>query len=104
MKSVDWLLVVGLFLPLAIAGCGGSMEPASTAKQYLIKGKVVAVDLNRPAVKLDHEEIPGLMKAMEMEYAVEDAKVLDGLKIGDKIQGHLKVESGEYVVTHLEKF
>src|SRR6266436_3703384 len=103
MKTVHCLLVVGLFVPLAFAGCGGGKETAPAGKQYPIKGKVVAVDPSKPAVKLDHEEVPGLMKAMEMEYAVQDAKVLQGLKAGDTVQGQLKVVSGQYVITDLQK-
>lgn len=100
------LLLLG---PLAIAGCTNSStappagKQATAQKEYPIKGKVVAVDAAKPSVKLDHEDIPGLMKGMQMEFAVENAKVLEGLKAGDQVQGHLKVESGKHTITHLEK-
>ena len=42
----------------------GSRPP----KDYEIKGKVVAVDPIKPAVTLDHEDIPGLMKAMKRAF------------------------------------
>ena len=61
------------------------------------------MDVAKPSVKLDHEDIPGLMKGMQMEFAVENAKVLEGLKAGDQVQSQLKVESGKHIVTHLEK-
>jgi Cu/Ag efflux protein CusF len=104
MKAIPWLWIGVVALPLAFAGCKGS-EPATTAgKEYPIKGKVVAVDPSKPSVKLDHEEIPELkMKAMEMDYPVENAKLLEGIKVGDQVQGQLKVESGKYIITHLEK-
>ena len=104
MKAIPWLWTVVLFVPLAVAGCTGSDQKNSAGKQYPIKGKVVAVDTGKPSVKLDHEEIPELkMKAMEMNYAAENAKVLEGIKVGDQVQGQLKVESGKYIITHLEK-
>ena len=103
MKTVPWIWLIVLLVPPALTGCKGSEEKRAAGKQYPIKGKVVAVDVNKPSVKLDHEEIPGLMKAMEMDYAVETAKVVEGLKVGDQVQGHLKADSGKYLVTHLEK-
>jgi protein SCO1/2 len=103
MKAVHWLLIVALLVPLAFASCTASKETAPATDQYVVKGKVIAVDPSRPAVKLDHEEIPGLMKAMEMEYSVENAKVLEGISVGDQVQGHLKVDAGNYIVTDLEK-
>lgn len=55
-------------------------------------------------MKLDHEAIPTLeMDAMVMVYEVENAKVLEGLKVGDEVQGHLRMESGKHIITHLEK-
>jgi protein SCO1/2 len=103
MKTAHWLLLMALFVPLAFASCRGGTEKASASNQYAIKGKVIAVDAAKPAVKLDHEEIPGLMKAMEMEYSVANADLLEGIKEGDEVQGHLKVDSGNYVITDLEK-
>jgi Cu(I)/Ag(I) efflux system membrane fusion protein len=73
------------------------------AKEYPIQGRVTAVDPSKPSVKLDHEAIPGFMPAMEMEYAVEKAGLLEGVKAGDEVQGQLKVESGKRVITRLEK-
>jgi Cu/Ag efflux protein CusF len=103
MKAIPCFWTVVLCVPLALAGCKGSEPTSSAGKQYPIKGKVLAVDTAKPSVKLDHEEIPGLMKAMEMDYAVESAKVLEGIKVGDQVQGQLNVESGKYLITHLEK-
>jgi Cu/Ag efflux protein CusF len=103
MKAVSWLRMMVLLIPLALVGCGGSNQGTTAGKDYPIKGKVIAVDPSKPSVKLDHEEIPGLMKAMEMDYAVADAKLLEGIKAGDLVQGQLRVESGKYVITRLEK-
>ena len=92
-----------LFRSLTLAGCaeGGPREAAN--KDYEIKGNVVAIAADRNSVTLDHEDIPGLMKAMKMEFRVADPKSLDGLSPGDRVRGRLKVESGDYVITRLEK-
>lgn len=88
-----------------LVGCesqtGSSAKDA--ARVYDIQGKVVSLDPARKVVELDHEDIPGLMKAMTMEFAVEDARLLDGLKPGDGVKGQLRVESGQYVITALAK-
>jgi Cu/Ag efflux protein CusF len=98
-----WLVAIAL---VALVGCQGASTGSSKTggeKLYDIRGKVVAVDPAKPAITLDHEDIPGLMKAMKMEFSVADSKLLDGIKVGDQVQGQLKkVESG-YVVTQLKK-
>lgn len=98
------VLIVSL---AAIAGCQNPADtkPAGDAadKEYDIKAKVVAIDPDRKGVTLDHEEIPGLMKAMQMKYQVADPKVLDGTAVGDQVSGRLKAHSGTYTITRLEK-
>jgi Cu/Ag efflux protein CusF len=90
-----------LALPL-FAGCSGS--PTTGDGGYELKGKVVTVDPANKSVTLDHEDIPGLMKAMKMDFPVEDAKLLDGLKPGDLVQGRVKKsDSGAPIITRLEK-
>ena len=93
-----------LFPIALLAGCSSSSSPSSAEKLYGLKGKVVAVDASAKSVKIDHDDIPGLMKAMTMTFAVEDGKLLDGLAVGDAVEGKLKVASGnKYVVTELRK-
>ena len=106
MKATHWLGLSVLFLAVALVGCGSgdtSKGSGSDSKQYDIKGTVVSLAPDKKAVTLDSEEIPGLMKAMKMEYHVEDAKLLEGFKTGDSVQGKLKVKSGDYIITRLEK-
>ena len=101
-----WHLHCSLALALALAGCrdsGGGAPKTDAAKPYDIRGKVVAVDPAKPAVTLDHEDIPGLMKAMRMTFDVEDKKLLEGLKAGDEVQGRTKRGKPHYILTRLEK-
>src|SRR5262249_43611784 len=99
-----WLLVLGL--SLVLVGCkdsGGDKSKDAGGKEYDVRGKVVAVNAAKPAVTLDHEDIPGLMRAMQMEFAVEDSKLLESIKAGDQVQGRLKKGESGYVLTRLEK-
>jgi protein SCO1 len=93
------LLAFSLFIA---AGCQKAPEPAKE-KTFDIKGTVLAVDLKKPAVKLDHQDIPGFMQAMVMEFDAASPKVIEGLKAGDKVSGKLKVEAGNSVITRLDK-
>lgn len=104
--SAVWTLGV---LPLALigAGCerGGEAPPAAGAadKHYDLKGRVVAVAPEGQSMTLDHEEIPGLMKAMTMEYPVADPALLEGLQPGDQVRGQLEVRDGKYLIIQLKK-
>lgn len=100
MKLAHW---TGLVLLLLLAvGC---QKPADSPaeKEYEVKGKVVAVDPDKKSVTLDHEDIPGLMKGMQMKFKVEDPKIAEGIAPGDQVQGRLRVKSGEHTITRLEK-
>lgn len=101
MKSRYALTLIVWTAASLLASCTGD-KPKGTAPQP-IKGKVVALDAAKATVTLDHEEIPGVMKAMRMEFPVNDPKVIEGLQPGDLVQGQLNVESGRYVITRLEK-
>jgi Cu/Ag efflux protein CusF len=110
MKALHAFLLAGLLGALATcSGCNkdGATQAgkgATAERLYNFMGKVVAMDAAKPAITLDHEDIPGLMKAMEMEFPVQDAKLLDGLKVGDAVQGTVKkTESGGHLITHIEK-
>ena len=48
-------------------------------------GVVTAIDAASGALTLDHEEIKGLMAAMEMMYRVKSRDVSEGLGVGDRI-------------------
>ena len=105
MRNANLLRLHVLVLGLFVLGCTGntSTTPSGGNNEYDLRGKVVALDSTRPAVTLDHEDIPGLMKAMKMEFPVEDAKLLAGLKVGDKVEGRLKKSQSGYFITRLEK-
>jgi protein SCO1/2 len=77
------------------AGC----RPAP-AKRYPIQGEVISVDAPRKLLTVKHGDIPGLMPAMTMSYAVAEAKEIQPLKPGDKISAELVVSDN---VGRLEK-
>ena len=84
-------------------GCGQKATERKGVKIYDIQGKIVAMRPDKEGVTLDHEDIPGLMKGMKMPFLVEDAQILEGLQVGDEVQGKLRVESGSQIITELKK-
>jgi Cu/Ag efflux protein CusF len=90
-----------LLLPLVMfAGCSNS---TSNEETYSLKGKVVALDRDRKTIEIDHEEIPGYMRAMKMPFGVDDLKALDGLASGDVVEGKFKVVAGKRTLIELRK-
>lgn len=100
MKTLLMIITVSS-LPLVSTGCGKG--EGDKEKIYDIVGKVVSLDAEKKKVTLNHEDIPGLMKAMEMPFAVDNAKVLEGLKAGDLVHGKLRVKGGDYLIMELMK-
>ena len=68
-------------------------------KTYDGIGVVMKINLELVSVELKHEEIKGLMPAMQMEFYVSDKKYLENLKIGDKVDFVLENSiNGERIV------
>lgn len=108
MRPLITALLLSAAATTALLGCQGqsassSQSQGAGAKVYDVRGNVVALDAGKKVVTLDHEDIPGLMKAMTMDFPVGDARVLDGLKAGDAVEGKITSEGGRYSVTSLEK-
>jgi Cu/Ag efflux protein CusF len=98
-------LVLGLILGFAtclVAACGRNGAKAPQERLYDVKGVVVSVAPEKQTITVDHEDIPGLMKAMKMPFRVDDPKLLEGIREGDRVQGKVKVD-GDYTFVTLEK-
>lgn len=66
MKS----LLFALALVVSVSGCARQAESAAAAAQsYPIRGEIVGIDLPRGVLLIHHEEIPGYMPAMTMEFS-----------------------------------
>lgn len=62
---------------LACAGEKPAAKPLSEPgeKLYVVRGVVVGRDAGDNTLRVDHEEIPGYMEAMTMDYPVRGADV-----------------------------
>ena len=88
---------------VALLGCGASNPQAATdglgEGRYALKGTVVSVSPERGTLLVDHDEIPGYMPAMTMEFAVA-AGDLANARPGQRIRGVLYQTSEAF---HLEQ-
>jgi Cu(I)/Ag(I) efflux system periplasmic protein CusF len=58
---------------------------AEAAKIFRGVGTITGIDAASGALTINHGAIPGLMEAMEMPYEAKPAKLLEGFRIGDKV-------------------
>ena len=99
-------------LALAFAACGPTQSNNQTAsgppaavqsKGYPSTGVVKAIDPKLPAIEIDHQEIVGLMPAMQMEFPVQDRELLNGIAINDRIDFTVENNAGELRVIAIKK-
>lgn len=75
----------------------------SKIKSFDGTGIVTKINLELGSVELDHEEIKGLMPKMLMEFYVSDKKMLDGLKVGDKVDFVLEDNAGAEQIIKIKR-
>lgn len=75
---------------------------ASAAAMPLVNGEVRKLDPATGLIVLRHGDIPNLaMPAMTMGFEIADKKMLDGLKVGDKVRFQAELVKGKATVTEL---
>ncbi len=62
-----------------------SPAPATNQQVFEVKGLVLEVKPQEKSVKIKHEEVPGYMKAMTMDFDVKDTNELAGIEPGDPV-------------------
>ena len=76
-----------------IAGaCSWGDQPPKNEKRYPIKGVVVAVNQQERTATIKHEDIPGYMQGMTMDFKIKNAADLQTMKPGDQITGTLVID------------
>ncbi|MEW4568659.1 copper-binding protein [Tautonia sp. JC769] len=97
-------------LPAAV-GCGKpapeaaprTQTTAPRTKTFEFEGVVRAVDADQGVVGIAHEDIPGLMPPMLMDFRLEDRTLLDDVIADDEVRGLLEVDyDAQGEITRLE--
>ena len=101
MKRVAILFVV-LFL---FACTEEKPKPLSEPGErlYTVRGIVLSRNVADNSLNLDHEEIPGFMTAMKMDYSVRGADVKTLPADGKRIEAKLHVTDRAYWITDVKQ-
>jgi protein SCO1/2 len=87
------VFVVAIFAVLFLSACSGSDAPlfvaTEGAKRYDLRGTVIAVSKEKNVATIDHQEIPGFMKAMRMDLPIGEPWVWSELVPGAEITATL---------------
>jgi Cu/Ag efflux protein CusF len=68
---------------------------AESARRHPLRGIITAVDVDRSAIMVKHEAIPGVMRAMTMLFRV-DAATLKSAKQGQTITALMSRQADEW--------
>jgi Cu(I)/Ag(I) efflux system membrane protein CusA/SilA len=109
MKTVA-MLAAAVFLGVSGLSMAQSMQmpmkasaSASAVAMPLVNGEVRKLDPGTALIVLGHGDIPNLaMPAMTMGVEIADEKMLDGLKVGDKVRFQAEMAKGKATVTELK--
>ena len=100
--------VLVLFVACAPRSANKPPAPAGPAaavqtNSYQGVGVVKSINAKQPAIEIDHGDIEGLMPAMQMEFPVSDASLLNGIAVNDRIEFTIVNNAGEMKVTAIKK-
>lgn len=91
---------------LAVIPTADAAEPpqgAASAADAMTEAEVRKIDLAAAKITLRHGEIQSLdMPAMTMVFQARDKRLLDGLKVGDKVRFKAAREGGQFFVTDIQ--
>jgi len=93
MTTKRFAAIIGLFFAVS----------CTQAKQYELKGQILAVNRDKQELLIKHDEIVGYMMAMTMPYKVASSGMLDNVNAGDIITAQLQVKDGTGTITAITK-
>ena len=115
MKILPVLL--GLLALLSTCGPGGSeavaesspppssettSEASSEPMYYDTAGTIITI-INEDHVKIEHDEIPGFMKAMTMNFEVKDPSLLHNQEPGMEVRFRVAVADRDVHIDQIER-
>ena len=98
-------LSLAAFLPLSASAQAGTEagKSASAPAASMTEGEVRKIDKDASKITIKHGELKNLdMPPMTMVFRVQDAAMLDQVKVGDKISFVADKIGGQFTVTKIE--
>jgi len=96
MRRNRLTVLTGFLLAVSLAGSAPAEEAVHSGH-----GVVKSVDATAGKVTIDHEDIPGLMMGMTMEFSVSDPDVLEKIVPEQIVDFRVRYEEGRYIVTEI---
>jgi len=87
------LLILSIAIFFSACQPAASSSNSSTAKRYPFVGKVVSVNKAAKKATISHEDIPGYMGAMTMEFPIHEDWVWNDLTPGSEVHADLVVDN-----------
>jgi len=116
MARTSRLMLAGVAV-IVLSACGA--PPTNKQSALTPSGPAAAVQTNSyqgvgvvkhvypnpkaPAIEIDHGDIDGLMPAMQMEFPVTDASLLNGIAVNDRIDFTIEAAAGQMKVIAIKK-
>lgn len=66
-------------------------------------GTVTRINPSFPSIELNHDNIPGYMPAMTMEYFTQSRDLLQGIAVGDRVAFTIQERAGIPTIVELKK-
>ena len=88
-------------IAVMLSACAPSSS--DQARQYELRGQILALRAAEGEVLVKHEDIKGFMPAMTMPYKVRDKSLLEGKAAGDLVRATLNVTANEAWLSTLDK-
>lgn len=97
--------MMGRLARLLLAACSLLLAPACERgpRLYDAEGTVTEVRADLRQLMIDHEDIPGLMPAMTMNFDVADPALLEGLAAGEHIHFKLAHDGDSYRIVEISR-
>ena len=97
-------ILIFIICVLIMAGCTSDSPETTSAnvKRYALKGKVISADRTTKIAKVEHEEIPGFMDPMTMDFPIRADWAWEDLKPGAEIRAELVVDNAAKEPYYLE--
>ena len=92
--------------PSQVGVPGGTPQAQRTrlpVRTFRGTGIIRSINLKEGWFEIDHEEIPGFMAAMQMQWSVKDRAMLNSVQVGDKVDFAVEDDNGTEVITELKK-
>lgn len=96
LAATTLLVFLVIFLPYL-----RGVTPGDSGRTYEGRGAIIQVDQSESRVTLEHEQIQELMVAMTMDYDVQPAELLRGLKSGDRVRFRLSSRGIDFAVVEI---